>query len=572
VSYIHGMAHEGRWTGSGIAIPILAGLVVLASACSSAGPSGTPSTSSSRPTPSASASTSTGAPGAAFDPANVRVGLKLVTGGLEAPLFVTGAGDGSGRLFVVQQGGQIRIVANGRLRPKPFLDISSEVTAGGEQGLLGLAFHPDYRRNGRFYVDYTDRLGDTVVARYHVDPKDPNRADPSSAQDILNVAQPFANHNGGDVAFGPDGNLYISLGDGGSEDDPDRNGQNLETFLSKILRIDVDHPSGGRPYSIPADNPFAGRSGARPETWAFGLRNPWRFSFDRLTHDLWIGDVGQNQHEEIDHAPAGQGGQNYGWSVMEGPVCFRRIDCDRSGLTLPVASYTHSGGRCSVSGGYVYRGHDFPALRGGYFFGDFCTGEIFALDAAHPRAGVTRVLQTNLSISSFGEDDRGEVFVTSLGTGQLFEVTGRRAGWEWAGSAGLRVPPGPLDHVQDQLGGAPLDQVAEHARLLGAAVEPGVVVGGEDQHLDPRQRCLDLAGRFDAIHAGHAKVHEDDLWPQLGREAHRLVPVPRLPGHPDALCLEHVRQGMPQHGLVLHDQHAGTPVRCGAPIPLHLGR
>jgi glucose/arabinose dehydrogenase len=354
------------------------------------------------------------------------VGLRLVAGGLDAPLFVTGAGDGSGRLFVVQQGGQIRIVENGRLLPDPFLDLSSQISFGGEQGLLGLAFHPDYRTNGLFYVDYTDRLGDTVVARYHVDPRDPNRADPSSARALLHVTQPFANHNGGDIAFGPDGDLYVSLGDGGSEDDPDRNGQDLDTLLAKILRIDVDHSRGGRPYSIPPDNPFVGRSGARPETWSYGLRNPWRFSFDRVTHDMWIGDVGQGQHEEIDHAPAGRGGQNYGWSVMEGPVCFRRPDCNRTGLTLPVASYTHSGGRCTVVGGYVYRGHDQPALRGIYLFGDFCTGEIFALDAAHPRAGFAKVLDTDLSISSFGEDDRGELYLTSLGTGQLFQVMGRR--------------------------------------------------------------------------------------------------------------------------------------------------
>jgi glucose/arabinose dehydrogenase len=353
----------------------------------------------------------------------------LVVGGLQAPLFATGAGDGSGRLFVVEQGGRIRIVQHGRLLPTPFLDITSHVASGGEQGLLGLAFHADYRDDGRFYVDYTNLQGNTVVAQYHVDPNDPNRADPSSARVILRVAQPFANHNGGDIAFGPDGDLYVALGDGGSEGDPDGNGQNLGTLLGKLLRVDVDHPGGGRAYGIPPGNPFVNRSGARPEIWAYGLRNPWRFSFDRVTRDLWIGDVGEGTWEEVDHAPAGRGGQNFGWNVMEGPACFRPpVGCSRAGLTLPVAAYRHTGGNCTVIGGYVYRGREFPALRGGYVYGDYCSGRIWVLDAGAANPRPVLALDTNFLISSFGQDDRGELYLTSLSSGQLFQVTASRRG------------------------------------------------------------------------------------------------------------------------------------------------
>jgi glucose/arabinose dehydrogenase len=355
------------------------------------------------------------------------VRLRLVADGFLNPLFVTGAGDGSGRLFVVEQGGRIRIVEGGRILPRDFLDISSRITAGGEQGLLGLAFHPDFRQNGLFYVDYTDVLGNTVVAQYRVDPNDPDRADPTSAKTILHVHQPYANHNGGDLAFGPDGDLYISFGDGGSEGDPEGHGQRLNTLLGKVLRIDVDHPSGGRPYGIPAGNPFANDPNARPEIWAYGLRNPWRFSFDRRTHDMWIGDVGQGAHEEIDHASAGRGGQNYGWNIMEGPSCFEPpTGCNRNGLTLPVASYTHDDGNCTVIGGYVYRGNDFPALAGTYLFADYCSGRVWTLDAAHPRSEPHQVLDLSSLPSSFGEDDRGELYVTTLNTGQLFQVTATR--------------------------------------------------------------------------------------------------------------------------------------------------
>jgi glucose/arabinose dehydrogenase len=424
VSYIHGMSRSR----SVRALCAAACLALVAGACSSGGPGATTTSSSS----SRATSRPTTSPGEAsaftFDPTRVRVALRPVARGLEAPLYVTGAGDGSERLFVVEQGGTIRIVEDGKVVPAPFLDISSRITSGGEQGLLGLAFHPNYEDDGRFYVDYTDRLGDTVVAEYRVDPANPNRADPSSERVLLHVTQPFANHNGGDVAFGPDGDLYVAFGDGGSGGDPMGNGQNLDTLLGKLLRIDVDHPSGGRPYGIPADNPFAKRSGARPEIWAFGLRNPWRFSFDRLTHDLWIGDVGQGEHEEIDHVPAGAGGQNFGWNIMEGPACFEpSTGCDRSGLTLPVASYTHAEGNCTVIGGYVYRGSAFRILRGGYLYADFCAGKVWLLDAQHPRQRSVEVLDVPHFVSSFGEDDEGELYLTALDSGDVFQVTGRPA-------------------------------------------------------------------------------------------------------------------------------------------------
>jgi glucose/arabinose dehydrogenase len=341
--------------------------------------------------------------------------------GFEAPLLATNAGDGSGRLFVVEQVGRVRILIEGRPQQEPFLDISPLVSAGGERGLLGLAFHPDYGTNGRFFVNYTDTAGDTVIAEYRVS-SDPDRADPRSARSILRIDQPYSNHNGGNVIFGPDGYLYIGMGDGGSAGDPHGNGQRLDTLLGKMLRIDVD---GARPYTVPPDNPFArGRQG-RAEIWSLGLRNPWRFSFDRETGDLWIGDVGQGELEEIDRARPGRGGSNYGWNVMEGTECFSPSEgCDRAGLVRPIAVYPTALG-CAVVGGYVYRGSRFPALRGGYLFADFCAGVMFALDpqSRSPQEPVV-VLETGRPISSFGEDEEGELYVTDLGSGDVLLVTG----------------------------------------------------------------------------------------------------------------------------------------------------
>lgn len=337
----------------------------------------------------------------------------VVTAGLQSPLYVTYAKDQTGRLFVVEQPGRIRIVENGRLLETPFLDISGRVLAGGERGLLGLAFHPAYRRNGRYVVNYTRRPdGATVLAEYRVS-NNPN-VSRTEEKTLLVVAQPYANHNGGMVEFGPDGFLYVARGDGGSGGDPDNRGQNREDLLGKILRLDVDR---GEPYAIPPDNPFA-TGGGRPEIYAYGLRNPWRFSFDRETGALWAADVGQDEWEEIDVVRLGG---NYGWRIMEGNHCFRpRAGCDRTGLEPPVAEYGHDGSRCSIIGGSVYRGGRIPALRGVYVYGDFCSGEIFGLVDATPGqpgvSGAQRVLlASGLRLSSFGADENGELYVVGHG-------------------------------------------------------------------------------------------------------------------------------------------------------------
>jgi glucose/arabinose dehydrogenase len=352
----------------------------------------------------------------------VTVTLETVVDGLSSPLAAVNAGDGSGRLFVAEQGGQIRVVRDGKLLPDPFLDVSAEISAGGERGLLGLAFHPNFPDDPRFFVDYTDANGDTRVSSFTVDPANPDRAVPGSEKQLLFVEQPYANHNGGGLAFGPDGDLYIALGDGGSGGDPHGNGQKLSTMLGKILRVDVGGPDATT-YTVPPDNPFVGTSAAEPSIFLYGLRNPWRLSFDRTTGDLWIGDVGQSNWEEIDVARAGTSGQNFGWNRMEGSHCFRpQTGCDESGLTLPVAEYSHQSG-CTVIGGYVYRGSAQPALAGGYLFTDYCSGNIWAIDAASDRPQKpVEVGQGGASLSSFGEDESGELYVTALSPGWLMKV------------------------------------------------------------------------------------------------------------------------------------------------------
>ena len=360
---------------------------------------------------------------AGIDAGRIGLALKPLIGGLRAPLFVTNARDGSGRIYVVEQGGTIRVVSGGRLSSSPFLDIGALTAAGGERGLLGLAFHPAYARNGRLFVDYTDRNGDTVIAEYRRAIGGAT-ADPGSARVLLRIAQPFPNHNGGDVAFGPDGYLYIGMGDGGSGGDPYGNGQRLDTLLGKLLRIDVSRTSGAAPYGIPADNPFRSRAGARPEIWAYGLRNPWRFSFDPARKWLWIGDVGQNRIEEIDRARIGAAGLNYGWNTTEGGSCYKPgSGCAKAGLTLPIVDYTHDAG-CSVTGGYAYRGAAFAALRNVYLYADYCSGTIWGLRADGPASQqATVLLQTHRAITSFGEDERGELYVTDGNAGAVLRVT-----------------------------------------------------------------------------------------------------------------------------------------------------
>ena len=343
-------------------------------------------------------------------PTSVALGLEVVASGLSSPLYLTAPANDP-RLFIVTQTGQIRIVQNGQLLPTPFLDVASRITSGGERGLLSVAFDPAYATNGFFYVNYTDRNGDTNVERYRVG-ANPNVADPASAKRILFVDQPFANHNGGHLLFGADGMLYVAMGDGGSAGDPQNNGQNRGSLLGKLLRIDV---SRGDPYAIPADNPFANQPGARGEVWAFGLRNQWRIAFDRTDRQLYVADVGQNAIEEINVVAASTAGVNYGWRVMEGGQCYNAANCDRSGMTQPVSTYSHAGGACSVTGGIVYRGQRIPELRGHYFYGDYCAGWVKSFRYANGQVTQSqdRALGSIGSILSFGEDAAGEMYLLS---------------------------------------------------------------------------------------------------------------------------------------------------------------
>lgn len=352
-----------------------------------------------------------------FLPAAVRAQGSLVieevAAGFNSPLGLVSAGDGTGRLFVLEQGGRVLVLEDSAVLSEPFLDLSGAVSCCDERGLLGLAFHPDYETNGFFFVNYTDRNGDTVVSRFAVSNTDSNRADSGSETEVLSFDQPFSNHNGGHLAFGPDGYLYISSGDGGSGGDPQNNAQDLGNLLGKILRVDVD----GLPVASPPDNPFVGDPDAMAEIWAYGLRNPWRFSFDRETGDLFIGDVGQSSREEIDFQLASSsGGENYGWRLMEGSECFRgSTGCNDGSLVLPILEYGRNLG-CSVTGGFRYRGKGSPTLDGVYLFGDFCSGTVWGATPNGQGTWTSRELaDTGLAIASFGEDEQGEVYVVDLG-------------------------------------------------------------------------------------------------------------------------------------------------------------
>ena len=385
-------------------------------------PTGQPPPPESSPTTAQTAQppTPTPEPAGQFAPESIRLAVELFAAGFTPLTFVTHAGDGSGRLFAVEQRGIIwPIDAQGNVAPTPFLDIRDRVRAGGERGLLGLAFHPDFESNGRFFVNYTNGAGNTVVSEFT------RQADPGgsagSERVLLRINQPFSNHNGGMLAFDRNGLLYIATGDGGSGGDPRGNGQNRDTLLGKMLRIDVD---SGDPYAVPADNPFA-TGGGLPEIWSYGLRNPWRFSFDRTSGAMFIGDVGQGAREEVDAEPPGAGGRNYGWNIMEGDRCYERNDCDRRGLTHPVASYARADGNCAVTGGYAYRGAQFPALFGGYVYSDYCGGRLWALNAdAAVRNGDARIFelgQTQLNPTSFGEDEDGELYVVHQ-AGEIYRL------------------------------------------------------------------------------------------------------------------------------------------------------
>ncbi|HET7082909.1 MAG TPA: PQQ-dependent sugar dehydrogenase [Candidatus Limnocylindria bacterium] len=350
--------------------------------------------------------------------------LEPVVSGLTDPIGITNAGDGSGRLFVNERGGRIRVVdADGSLSERVFVDLSGSLEAGGERGLLGVAFHPDFAANGRVFVHYSRRGDGATVISELTASADRSTANPASERIILTHEQPFANHNGGQIAFGPDGYLYIGLGDGGSGGDPFMNAQARDVLLGKLLRIDVDGPPApNKEYAIPADNPYAGDGvspdAGLPEIWARGLRNPWRFSFDRATGELYIGDVGQNAWEEIDRQPAGSvGGENYGWHLFEGTHCSSGCDI---AVVAPVAQYGHDVG-CSVSGGYVYRGTAQPALVGTYLFSDYCAGTIWTLAAG---GGLTPLplAESGLRVSSFGEGEDGEIYLVDIFGGGLYRV------------------------------------------------------------------------------------------------------------------------------------------------------
>ncbi|KZK16190.1 hypothetical protein A3962_07220 [Meiothermus taiwanensis] len=355
----------------------------------------------------------------------------LVPSGLDQPLYLTHAGDGSGNLYVVEKAGRIRLIENGALRAQAFLDITAKTAKGGEQGLLGLAFHPNYRNNGFFYVNYTNTAGDTIIARYTAN-RSSKVADPGSEQIVLSVDQPYDNHNAGWLGFGPDGMLYIPLGDGGSGGDPQNHAQRLEPqsgnrhLLGKVLRIDINGSEQGRNYRIPPDNPRLG--GRVSEIWAYGLRNPWRASFDRQTGDLWIGDVGQNSQEEVNRGLGGGKGLNYGWKIMEGTDCYDNSiapGCHSSDLTPPVHTYGRNDGY-SVIGGYVYRGRRFPRMQGRYFFTDFGSGHLWSLrqvNGAWERK--TELASAGSALASFGEDEQGELYVISLTAGQVWRLEDR---------------------------------------------------------------------------------------------------------------------------------------------------
>jgi glucose/arabinose dehydrogenase len=357
------------------------------------------------------------------------VGIERVAGGFAAPLLVTAAPDGE-RILVVERTGTVWALRDGRRGAEPYLDVGDRISEGGERGLLGLAFHPDFDENGRLFVDYTDPAGDTRVVELSGTPG-AESIDPEG-REILRVEQPHENHNGGHLAFGPDGMLYVGLGDGGGAGDPEGNGQDPRTLLGTILRIDVDAaPTELRGYAIPADNPFAdGRDGA-PEVAHYGLRNPWRFSFDPLSGDLWIGDVGQATREEVDRIPAGTLGADLGWSVLEGTARHGDAVLDVHPRLRPVAEYGHDAG-CSVIGGVVYRGARIPALRGTYLYADYCTGRIFGLDAADPGppADLTDALGARVSdVRSFGVDAGGEVYLAAGdAVWRIVPTAGRRAG------------------------------------------------------------------------------------------------------------------------------------------------
>ncbi len=448
-----------------------AAVALLATACNGGGGS------NPGDNPGGTSATGNGSSGGTATPALPAVTLERIAEGFTRPVYVTTPPDDASRLFVVEKTGKIRIVRDGQIAAEPFLDVTSLITAqGNEQGLFSIAFHPDYASNGRFFIMYTANSagsGDNTVAEYRVS-SNPDRADPASAKVLLAIPDRAQNHNGGQVTFGPDGYLYVGTGDGGGAGDTAGNAQNKDVLLGKVLRLDVDNVPAGQPYGIPASNPFVNESGTKPEIWAYGLRNPWRFSFDRETKDLYIADVGQNQWEELNLQPAAsKGGENYGWNTMEARACFPSGDsCDKTGLVQPIAMYTHNQG-CSITGGYVYRGDDQPALKGWYLFTDYCSGNLWIR-----RAGETDNFNSNVagkteaSISSFGEDANGELYATDDSGGRLYRVVAEAP--EPVGSAAPETPKDAVKLVVESPDFEGLDVYPKEYTCDGADTSPAL--------------------------------------------------------------------------------------------------
>ncbi len=380
------------------------------------------------------------------------INLEEFVTGLTSPVEITNANDS--RLFVVQQNGIIKIVQpNGAVNTTNFLNISSKIIFGGERGLLGLAFHPQYATNGYFFVYYNNTAGNVTVARYSVSTTDPNVADPNSEKILLSIPKPFDNHNGGSIHFAPDGKLWIITGDGGSGGDPNNNAQNKNSLLGKMLRIDVDATG---PYNIPPDNPFAGAGvDGADEIWAYGLRNGWKFSFDLTTGNVLIADVGQGAIEEINKMPITTAGLNYGWRCYEGNNVYNAAGCAaQSTMTFPVAVYDHSGGKCSITGGYVYRGTQYPSLQGKYFFADYCSTQIGVLDSNNAITWTSPYSGNNFS--TFGEDSQKGLYVAAVNSGKIFKISTGTLGTNENTLASIKVYPNPaskeifIDGVKDK--------------------------------------------------------------------------------------------------------------------------
>lgn len=402
--------------------------------------------------------------------------------GFQNPLGITHAGDD--RMFIIEQAGTIQIVKSGQKNEDAFLNISEKVTSGGEQGLLGLAFHPNYSENGFFYINYINKEGNTIIARYSRTTDDADKADENSEKILMEIDQPYENHNGGALVFGPDGFLYISLGDGGSAGDPEHRAQNLNELLGKILRVDVN----GDPYAIPADNPFVGNENAKPEIWAYGLRNPWRISFDRQTNDLYIADVGQSKIEEINFQQAGStGGKNFGWRCYEGTEPYNTSDCpDVNEMVFPVFEYNHDNGHCSVTGGYVYRGSKHPDLQGKYIFADFCSGSFWTLSQQDGQwQGKVTADFNDMSITAFGESSTGELYAAAFENGTIYEVGSSATSIQEKTSKNIKVFPNPFNGF--------LTVTSEKETILGITLQNMEGASILSKKINNLQTSLDLS-------------------------------------------------------------------------------